>query len=277
MCKQHVPTIEERRTAWINKFGSSSDELSLISSSVVYPDSAASDKKHVSRIAGMCRYKMNQGVPKEEEKEPTVDDLLLDGISEEFPGEECVIKGLRRPNDNTLRHLRDSRAKSRHKEMMWYAWSYEPINRAENGKYNHLNLDEFRSSVVATKKKSKSEAATFFNRVNRRKSRHEGKAECGRYTPEMFSDDFEDEELCEIFPEKADGTIDLDAYLAEEEYEDFEEFESYEEYLEGENSQLTRENSRLKREINLYKDFIGEFNLGKLHQTWLAANGKGAM
>lgn len=253
MCKNNIPTIEERNYNWLhNHKAGKGDELNLIVNIQLMPEWEA--RGFITRDVEAFRDKMNE---------------------QDLPGESAVL-GTRKPGDRATRRKATAHAGKRHEEMMWYAWSYEPINRGRNGKYNHFDADEFESSVVATKKKSKSEAATFFNRVDRRKSRHEGKAECGRYTPEM---DFEEDdlELCEIFPEKADGTIDLDAYLAEDIYDDWDDWnDSYWE-LEDEEDLVYEEISQLKREINTYKDFIGEFNLGKLYQTWLAQNGKGAM
>lgn len=275
MCKNNIPTIEERNYNWLhNHKAGKGDELDLIVNIQLMPEWEA--RGFITKDVEAFREKMNE------------EDIPI-------PGESAAL-GTRKPGDRATRRKATAHAGKRHEEMMEYAWAYEPIFRGENGKYNHLDPDKWESSIVATKKKSKSEAATFFNRVDRRKSRHEGKAECGRYTLETDFDDFEDEELLEIFPEKADGTIDLDAYLAEEEYDedDYEpdymsrewcEMEcidypedDYDEDDEEEEIALTyAENSRLKREIATYRDFIGEFNLNKLYETWLAQNGKGAM
>lgn len=275
MCK-NVPSIEQRNYEWIhNHAANKGDELELIVNTRLMPEWES--RGFITRDVEAFRYKMNQGLPKNREEEITDDDLLLDGITEEFPGEECVIKGLRRPNDNTLRHLRDRRAKNRHMREMKTVGGYDSICRGKNGKTHFDNSDEWEAAIVATKEKHEPYDPGYWRRVDRRKSRRNGKAECGRYTPEMFGDDFEDEELREIFPEKADGTIDLDAYLAEEEYSEWDDWnDSYWE-LEDEEDLVDEEISRLTREINIYKDFIGEFNLNRLYEVWLAQNGKGAM
>lgn len=250
MCKNNIPTIEERNYNWLhNHKAGKGDELDLIVNIQLMPEWEA--RGFITKDVEAFRDKMNE---------------------EDLPGESAVL-GTRKPGNRKDRKRAEELAEKRHEEMMRYSWSYEPINRAKNGKYNHLNLDEFRSSVVATKKKSKSEAQTFFNRIDRRKSRHNGKAEC-REIPEYIADDTEEENR-EFYPEKADGTIDLDAYLAEDIYDDWDDWnDSYWE-LEDEEDLVYEEISQLKREINTYKDFIGEFNLGKLYQTWLAQNGKG--
>lgn len=266
MCKKNkFPTIDERSNNWIsNHKAGKGDELDLIVNVQLMPEWEA--RGFITKDVEAFREKMNE---------------------EDLPGESAVL-GTRKPGNRKDRKRAEKLTEKRHEEMMRYSWSYEPINRAENGKYNHLDLDEFRSSVVATKKRSKSEAQTFFNRVDRRKARHNGRAEC-REIQDVFMDDAEEEKR-EFYPERVDGTVDIDfclrhnwmfrdlddgIYGYEYDGDDDEEMESYEEYLEGENSRLTRENSRFKREINLYKDFIGEFNLNKLYQTWLAQNGKG--
>ena len=262
MCK-NVPTIEQRSYVWIhNHAANKDDELDLIVNVQLMPEWEA--RGFITKDVEAFRDKMNEA---------------------DLPGESAVL-GTRKPADRATRRKATARAKNRQIEKLKTVYSYESINRGEDGKTHRFNgVEEWMDTIVAAKKKSKSEARKLFDRVDRRKTRHEGRAECRN--PEMFDDfdDFEDEEICEIFPEKADGTIDVNAYLAEDDYDedyeleciDYDETESYEEYLERENSRLTKEDSRLKREINIYKDFLGEFNLGKLYQTWLAANGKGAM
>ena len=276
MCKKNkFPTIEERSNNWIhNHKAGKGDELDLIVNIQLMPEWES--RGFITRDVEAFREKMNE---------------------QDLPGESAVL-GTRKPGDRKSRQKATKKTEARHKEMMDYCWSYEPILRGKNGEHiaRKLSYEEYKEFTVATKKKSKREANTYWDRIDRRKTRHEGKAECGRYAPETDFDDFEDDEISEIFPEKADGTIDLDAYLAEEEYDedDYEpdymsrewcEMEcidypedDYDEDDEEEEVALTyAENSRLKREINLYKDFLGEFNLNKLYQTWLAQNGKGAM
>lgn len=285
MCKNNIPTIEERNYNWLhNHKAGKGDELDLIVNVQLMPEWEA--RGFITKDVEAFREKMNE---------------------QDLPGESAVL-GTRKPGNRKDRQRAEELVNKRREKMMWYAWSYEPINRGRNGKYNHFDADEFESSVVATKKKSKSEAATFFNRVDRRKSRHNGKAEC-REIPEYIADDAEEENR-EFYPEKADGTVDVDFCLRHNwlyadlddgiygaEYDEDDDYEpeymsrewcemecidypedDYDEDDEEEEVALTyAENSRLKREINLYKDFLGEFNLNKLYQTWLTQNGKGAM
>lgn len=287
MCK--VPTIEQRNYEWIHNLAANKgDELDLIVNIQLMPEWES--RGFITRDVEAFRDKMNE---------------------EDLPGESAVL-GTHKPGDRATRRKATAHAGKRREKMMWYAWSYEPINRGRNGKYNHFDADEFESSVVATKKKSKSKAKTFFDRVDRRKSRHNGKAEC-REIPEYIADDAEEENR-EFYPEKADGTVDVDFCLRHNwlyadlddgiygaEYDDDDDWDNddwdddYEpEYMsrewcemecidypedgydEEEEIALTyAENSRLKREIATYRDFIGEYNLNKLYETWLAQNGNG--
>lgn len=266
MCK--VPTIEERNYNWIhNHKAGKGDELDLIVNVQLMPEWEA--RGFITRDVEAFREKMNE---------------------EDLPGESAVL-GTRKPGDRAIRRKATARAKNRQIEKLKTVYSYESINRGEDGRTHRFNgVEEWLDTIVAAKKKSKSEAREFFNRVDRRKARHNGRAEC-REIPDVFMDDAEEEKR-EFYPERADGTVDVDfclrhnwmfrdlddgIYGYEYDGDDDEEMESYEEYLEGENSRLTRENSRLKREISTYKDFIGEFNLNRLYEVWLAQNGKGAM
>lgn len=250
MC--NVPTIKERSNNWIhNHRGAGMDELDLITNVELMPD--WEKRGYTLPDVNAFREKMNE---------------------QDLPGESAVL-GTRKPGDRKSRQKATKKTEARHKEMMDYCWSYEPILRGKNGEHiaRKLSYEEYKEFTVATKKKSKREANTYWNRIDRRKSRHEGKAGC-REIPDIFVDDAEEENR-EFFPEKADGTIDLDAYLAEDIYDDWDDWnDSYWE-LEDEEDLVYEEISQLKREISTYKDFLGEFNLNKLYQTWLAQNGKG--
>ena len=309
MCK-HFPDIEERRTNWINRMNGSFDELELLTAAQCIKK-FYEDNHHTPRVE-MFAYKVEQGFQPEIDIED--DDLLLDGINQEFPGDECVLKGVKRPNDNTSRYMRTKLAKSRHMNNVHRGKSV-PIYRGENGEYtyNGQDADEFEKTIVATKECPKSESG--YKRMDRRKLRHDGRAEC-REIPETPEEIKEEER--EFFPEKEDGTVDVDFCLRHNwmfrdlddgiyghEYDDDDDWDDddydddyepeymsrewcemecidypeddYDDEDEEEEALTYAENSRLKREIATYRDFIGEYNLGKLYQTWLAQNGKGAM
>lgn len=99
----------------------------------------------------------------------------------EFPGEECILSGLRRPNDNTVRHMRTARAESRHMMKMKTVGGYTSINRSENGRYIIHDHDEWKETIVATKKKPKSDCSNCYKKVDHRKIRYEGKTDCRNY------------------------------------------------------------------------------------------------
>ena len=298
MCKKRngIPSVEERKAAWINSYPASRDELSLLVNAQLIADWEA--EGHTTDIVESFRAKMNQGirsvvdVPDEE--------LLIDGISEEFPGDECVIKGIRRPGDNTVRYLNTRKANARAVDGAKSIGTHVTINRGENGNTRPKSNDEWLKTTVAAKKKPKPGCGNYFKKLDRRKTRHEGKVECFKYTP-VFITETEPEET--HFPEREDGTIDVDAYIkANADNEpmplgwsrledpkqeiadikvDFSEVVKQAAALSAEIDKMVEslrpiqadEISRLKREINLYRDFIGEFNLNKLYQTWLANNG----
>lgn len=264
MCKKNkFPTIEERSNNWISSHKAcKGDELDLIVNVQLMPEWEA--RGFITKDVEAFREKMN---------EP------------DLPGESAVL-GTRKPADRKSRQRAAGLADTRHKEMMEYAWSYEPIFRGENGKYNHLDPDKWESSIVATKKKSKSVTATYFHRMDRRKLRHDGRAEC-REIPEMPEEIKEEER--EFFPENADGTIDINAWIIAEERNNNAKFDAFlaenkkareAEILEAGDFLIIDSPekeliARLQKQNNIYRDFIEEFNLNKLYETWLAQNGKG--
>lgn len=109
----------------------------------------------------------------------------------EFPGEECILKGIRRPGDNTRRYMETRRVNaSRIKMAKTVGGCYNTINRGENGKTFAQNDDEWKSTIVATKKNDKSSMAAMYKKMDRCKIRHQGKAECREYVPEDTTFDF---------------------------------------------------------------------------------------
>lgn len=188
-------------------------------------------------------------------------DLLINGVTLkacDFETEDVVErKGTRKPTNRASRRKATARAKAKRKRNMITVYGYDPIIRGENGKTFATSDEEFESSIVATKKSGKSAMTAMYKKMDRRKLRHNGKMECNNYIPEDFDDldDFDDEEIYEYFPKLDDyyDDSDFDNYYDEEEL-------------------MAEEISCLKREINLYKDFIGEFGLNKLYETWLAQN-----
>ena len=127
----------------------------------------------------------------------------------------------------------------------------------------------------------------YWKRMNSRITRHSGKQEIIDFLKANEPDeDFDEVEFEDVnFPTREDGTIDIDAVWMEEHptYEDDDDdgYE-YRRYYDPETGDhvvecVETENHKLRREINMYKDFLGEYNLGKLFKTWLAANGKEEM
>lgn len=115
-----------------------------------------------------------------------------------------------------------------------------------------------------------------WKRMDHRLARHEGKMAIAGF----FSDDSEpfdawadcDGEYSDNnFPTREDGTIDLYTLLKYDEDDDDLGEDVYDTIYD-----LEQDIAKLRREINLYNDFLGEYNLGKLFETWLAANGKEA-
>lgn len=134
----------------------------------------------------------NKDIPgNEEPEEIPVDKLLLDGMDWDFLGDRCILKGIRRPGDNTRRYMATRRVNtSRIKMVKTVGGCYNTINRGENGKTSAQNEDEWKSTIVATKKNDKSFVAAMDKKMDRRKSRHEGKTDCRTYVPEDTTFDF---------------------------------------------------------------------------------------
>ena len=130
----------------------------------------------------------------------------------------------------------------------------------------------------------------YWKRMNSRIARHEGKKEIADFLADDSQpfdawEDWNGMYFDEHFPTREDGTIDLDAVWREEHptYEDDEDDDDdgyeYRRYYDPETGDhvvecVETEEHKLTREINLYKDFLGEYNLGKLFKSWLATNGK---
>ena len=182
-------------------------------------------------------------------------DLLINGVALkacDFEVEDVVEReGSRKPANRASRRKATARAKAKHKKNLLTVYGYDAILRGENGKTFATSDEEFESSIVATKKNGKSPMFSMYKRQDRRKLRHNGKAECNNYIPEtdFEDDDFENDEWVNDWDDN-----DWCGY-----YYDNEEL-------------MAEEISCLKKEINLYRDFIGEFGLNKLYETWLAQN-----
>ena len=261
-CMCNVPTIEQRNYEWLhNHAAGKGDELDLIVNVQLMPEWEA--RGFITKDVEAFREKMNE---------------------EDIPGESAVL-GTRKPGDRKSRRKATAKAK-RHLADIYPLT--DSVRKVGNGYIKVSGDGEVKVSTTDLCR------LTEYKRADRRKSRHNGKAEC-REIPEYIADNADaSEEERQSYQEKADGTVDIDFCLRhnwlyadlddgiygaeydgdyvdddyDDEDDDFEEVESYEEYLES-------ENSRLKREINLYKDFIGEFNLNRLYKVWLAQNGKG--
>lgn len=188
-------------------------------------------------------------------------DLLINGVTLkpcDFETEEVVErKGTRKPVNRGQRRKTTARAKAKHKKNLLTVYGYDAILRGENGKTFATSDEEFKSSIVATKKNGKSSMLSMYKRQDRRKLRHNGKAECNNYIPETDFEDFENDEWVNDWDENDEWVNDW--YDNDWDY-----------YYD--NEVMAEEISCLKREINLYKDFIGEFGLNKLYETWLAQN-----
>lgn len=155
---------------------------------------------------------------RDEPKEIPLDKLLLDGVDIEFPGDECILKGIRRPGDNTRRYIATRKANAKALNGAITIGTHVTINRGENGNTSPKNREEWLKTTVAAKKKPKSDCRNYFKKADRRKSRHSGKAEC-REVPVYIDNEAFETENPEVFPEREDGTVDIDAVLVSE-YED---------------------------------------------------------
>ena len=219
----------------------------------------------------MCNYEMEM-------------DLILNGTILkpcDFETEDVVErKGTRKPTDRNIRRKATAKAKARHKRNLLTVYGYESINRGENGKTTAQSNEEWKSSLVATKENGKSSMLSMYKRMDRRGNRQKGKVECRDYDFDMdefsLEDIYKDEMEKEFFPEKADGTIDIDEYI----YWDIDHYDceddSDDDCCNWCSCSMIEEAEKdfafLNKEIAIYNRFISEFNLEYAFKSWRKAN-----